>query len=173
MKKPLCASSFLAAILALAAFAPETGRAEVVRPAPNFVVTAGKTLQSWKGLPVILLIAPSPRSHAFRKQAQRIQASYQELAARNAVFVAAFTESDLAGTPAKLPSNVPFVVVPNGAQVAAQYGFDGQFSLNVIGRDGNLDLFSSQVVPASRIMDMILNNGEQQEAERKSASPAR
>ena len=139
--------------------------AEVVRPAPNFTWGIGRTLKSWKGQPVVLLIAPSPKSGAFRKQARRIEAVYQEFAARNVVFVAAFTDPEAAGQP--IPSNVPFVIANNGAQIAADYGMAGKFALSVIGKDGNLDLNSAQVVPASRIMDMILNNYEQQAPERK------
>ena len=156
----------LAVLATLAAFllVPEGVRAEVVRPAPAFVC-AGKSLKSFKGQPVILLIAPSPRSAAFRKQAKRIQSAYQDFAARKAVFVAVFTDPDAEGR--AIPSNVPFTPAREGAKVAAAYGFDGNFSLCVIGKDGNLDLTTSKVVPASRIMDMIYNNAEQQAAERK------
>ena len=159
----------LLALGLLAVFAVAAAHAEVVRPAPNFTWGTGRTLKSWKGQPVVLLIAPSPDSSAFRKQAQRIQAAYLELAARNVVFVAAFTEPDTTSVPFanRLPSNVPFVVANNGPQIAADYGVDGKFSIAVIGVDGNLDLNSAKVIPASRIMDMILNNAEQQAAERK------
>ena len=139
--------------------------AEVVRPAPAFGCVAGKSLKSFKGQPVILLIAPSPRSGAFRKQARRIQEIYQSFASRNAVFVAVFTDPQAEGRP--IPSNVPFILAGEGEKVAAAYGFDGKFNLSVIGRDGNLDLTTPEVVPASRIMDMIYNNAEQQTAERK------
>ena len=150
----------LCAVIGLA-----SAQAGVVRPAPNFTWGIGRTLKSWKGQPVVLLIAPSPKSGAFRKQARRIEAVYQEFAARNVVFVAAFTDPEAAGQP--IPSNVPFVIANNGAQIAADYGMAGKFALAVIGKDGNLDLNSAQVVPASRIMDMILNNYEQQAPERK------
>lgn len=139
--------------------------ADVVRPAPNFTWDAGKTLANWKGQPVVLLIAPSPQSSAFLKQLHRIEAVYQQFAARNAVFVAAFTEE--AAPMEKIPGNFPLVIARNGPQVAANYGFDGKFALAVIGKDGNLDLNTAKVVPASRIMDMILNNYAQQASERK------
>lgn len=151
--------------LTATALACSQAGAEVVRPAPNFTWAAGKTLKTWNGQPVVLIIAPSPRSSAFRKQAKRIEAIYQEFAARKVIFVAAFTDPEQAG--AQIPVNVPFVIVANGAEVAAAYGFDGKFSVNVIGKDGNLDLSTPKVVPASRIMDMIFNNFEQQTAERK------
>jgi len=153
------------AVFAAFTFATGNAQADVVRPAPNFVVASGQTLKSWKGQPVVLLIAPSPRSSAFRKQVRRIEAVYQEFAARNTLFVVAFTDPEAAGQ--RIPSNLPFVVAKNGAKVTADYGFDGKFSISVIGKDGNLDLNSAKVVPASRIMDMIINNAEQQAAERK------
>jgi len=162
MKTPLLSAVLLAAALVLA---PGVSQADVVRPAPNFAWAGGKTLKTWKGQPVVLLIAPSPRSAAFRKQAKRIQAVYQEFAARNTVFVAAFTDAEAAGEP--IPCNVPFVVAANGAQVAADYGFNGTITVAVIGKDGNLDLNNGKVVPASRLMDMIYNNFEQQQGERK------
>ena len=81
---------------------------------------------------------------------------------------AAFTDPEAAAE--KIPSNVPFVVANNGAQIAANYALEGDFALAVIGRDGNLDLNSAKVVPVSRIMDMVINNAEQQAAERPKAS---
>lgn len=161
MNKP--ALFLLAAALALlpAAFA----QAQVVRPAPNFAWAPGKTLAAWKGQPVVLVIAPSPASKDFRAQAKRIEQSFPQLSARRVLFVAAFTESG--AETEKITSNVPFIVVPNGRQVAAAYGFEGRISVNVIGRDGNLDLASARVVPAWRIMDMVINNAEQQNSERK------
>ena len=156
------------ATLVVLALAPIPARSDAVRPAPNFTWATGKTLQSWKGQPVVLLIAPSPRSGTFRTQAKRIAAVYQEFAARNAVFVAAFADPEAAGQP--IPSNIPFAIASNGPQVATDYGFNGTFSVNVIGKDGNLDLSSAKVVPASRIMDMLINNSEQQTSERKQAA---
>ena len=152
----------LAALLLAAAMAAP-GHAEVVRPAPAIACVAGKSLQSFKGQPVIVLVAPSARSGAFRKQARRIQAVYQQFAARNAVFIAVFTEPD----ERPVPSNVPFILAADGPKTAADYGFNGKFNLYVIGRDRNLDLATAKVVPASRLMDAIYNNAEQQASERK------
>ncbi len=161
MNKP--ALFLLAAALALlpAAFA----QAQVVRPAPNFAWAPGKTLAAWKGQPVVLVIAPSPAAKDFRAQAKRIERAYPQLSARHILFVAAFTAPGAEAE--KIPCNVPFIVVPNGSAVAAAYGFNGCIGVNVIGRDGNLDLSSTQVVPAWRIMDMVINNAEQQTTERR------
>lgn len=150
---------------ALALLPAGLAQAQVVRPAPNFAWAPGKTLSAWKGQPVVLVIAPSPRSGDFRKQAKRIERAYPQFSARRILFAAAFTEPGAVNE--TLGSNVPFVIVPNGLQVAAAYGFNGRLSVNVIGRDGNLDLASTKVVPAWRIMDMVLNNAEQQATERR------
>lgn len=153
------------AAAALALLPAGLAQGQVVRPAPNFVWAPGKTLSAWQGQPVILIIAPSPASKAFRKQASRIEASYPQFSARRALFVAAFTQPGAENEP--LCTNVPFIVVPNGSRIAASYGFDGCLSVNVIGGDGNLDLSSPKIVPAWRIMDMIRNNAAQQASERK------
>jgi hypothetical protein len=150
---------------ALALLSAGAAQAQVVRPAPNFAWAPGKTLQTWKGQPVVLVIAPSPSSRAFSKQAKRIEGAYPQFSARRVLFAAAFTQPGAENLP--IPSNIPFVIVPNGAQIAAAYGFDGCFGLNVIGRDGNLDLISTKVTPAWRIMDMVYNNAEQQATERR------
>lgn len=157
MKKLSLAALLLAAVWA----AP--GNAEIVRPALPIACVAGKSLQSFKGQPVIVLVAPSARSADFRRQAGRIQAVYQEFAARNAVFIAVFTEPD----ERPVPSNVPFILAADGPRTAADYRFNGKFNLYVIGRDRNLDFASAKVVPASRLMDVIYNNAGQQASQRK------
>ncbi|XHR28788.1 MAG: hypothetical protein ACFUZC_23095 [Chthoniobacteraceae bacterium] len=160
MNKP--ALLLLAAALAL--LPAGLAQAQVVRPAPNFSWASGKTLQSWRGQPVVLVIAPSPLSKEFRAQAKKIERDYQQFAARKVVFVAVFTQPGAENGP--LCTNIPFVVVPNGADIACRYG-TRIFSLNVIGRDGNLDLSSDKVESSWKIMDMIRNNAEQQASERK------
>jgi len=136
--------------------------ANVVRPAPDFVVAGGKTLRSLRGQPVVLLVAPSPRSKAFRSQVKRLEKDYRRFAAQNAVFVAAFTESSEG-----LRTNIPFAVASNGAAVAARYGLTGPFHLLVIGRDGNIDLLTSKVSGSYAVRDAILNNYTMQAASRR------
>jgi len=152
----------LAAALALLLPPPTPALANVVRPAPDFVLSTGKPVRSLRGQPVVLLVAPSPRSRAFRKQVRRLEADYQRYAARGTVFVAAFTQSTEG-----LESNIPFVVARDGATVAAQYGVNTPFGLAVIGMDGNLDLITSEVSGAYRVRDAILNNYQHQSQERK------
>jgi len=151
-----------AAALALLIPALLPAAANVVRPAPDFVLATGKPVRSLRGQPVVLLVAPSPRSRAFRKQVRRLEADYQRYAARSTVFVAAFTQSAEG-----LESNIPFVIARDGASVAAQYGVNTPFGLAVIGRDGNLDLITSEVSGGYRVRDAILNNYELQTQERR------
>ncbi len=149
------------ALVALTAAAP-LSMAKVVRPAPDVVLETGKGLKSLRGQPVVILVATHPQSRTFRKQAKRLEREYQRFAARKTVFIAAFTQSS-----AGLSSNIPFVLARNGAAVAAQYGVNTPFALMVIGQDGNLDLQTAKLSPASRVRDAILNNYAQQAAQRK------
>ncbi len=160
MNKPL--ALLLATTLALTGVV-STSHADIVRPSPDFALSTGKSLKTLRGQPVVLLVAPTPQSRAFRKQVKRLQDEYQTFAARGVVFVAAFTESSEG-----LRSNIPFAVARDGAAVAASYGVTGPFALMVIGRDGNLDLQTGKVSGAYRAMDAILNNFALQSAERKS-----
>ena len=166
MTKPLPLALALLSLLALI-IAASTAAADVVRPAPEFTWAGGKaaSLRTLRGQPVVLIIAPSAKSHAFRKQVKRLQAEYTPLAARATVFAAAFTGE--AASDDVIPSNIPFVIVNNGAAVAARYGVTGSFGLMVIGKDGNLDLQTAKVSPASVVRDAILNNADLQAAERR------
>ncbi|HWB60439.1 MAG TPA: DUF4174 domain-containing protein [Chthoniobacteraceae bacterium] len=159
MKKALAS---LVAILCVAAIA----HAAVVRLAPEFGWTgAGNkhvTLKSLRGQPVVLIVADSVRNRTFRKQAGRLKELYQDFANRKVVFFAAFGK-DAQGV---IPSDVPFVTVDNGAKVAADYGVQGDFALIVIGPDGNVDMQSSKLAPATRIRDVIINSFPTQSAER-------
>jgi len=139
-----------------------SARAEIVRPAPDFVISGGKSLKSFLGQPVVLVIAPSPESKVFRRQIRRLQRGYEGLAARKTIFIAAFSKNN-SGV---IRSNIPFATAANGARVAADYGATGPICVAVIGQDGNLDLKSEESVPAFRVRDAILNNFTLQAAER-------
>ena len=141
------------------------GFAETVRPAPDFAWegVSGKTsLKSLRGQPVVMLVAKSPRVGAFKKQIKRLREAYQQFASRNVVFVAAFSEND-----DRVNSDIPFVVASNGPRVIADFGVTEPFELIVIGKDGNVDLQTSRVCPASRVRDVIQNSFTAQAAERK------
>ncbi len=160
--KKLVFAALVAALIScfLAAMA---ANAEVVRPAPDFTWAAGKTLKSLRGQPVVLLFAPSPKLKEFRKQVARLEAKYHEFAAQNTVFVVAFTQND----GKEFRSSIPFLVASEGAETASRYGSAAPFGLMVIGKDGNLDLKTAKLSPASAVRDAISNAQDLQASERK------
>ena len=111
---------------------------------------------------MVILIGTSPDAGDLRKQAQRIEDKYLDFAARKTIFVAAFT-----GAQGRVASNVPFVIAQNGAAVAATYGAQGKsLAVVVLGPDGNVDMVSTQVEGAQRILDIINNTFQTQAAAR-------
>lgn len=140
--------------------------ADVIRKAPDFTWPGAgnksRSLRSLSGQPVVLVIADSPRSGAFRKQAAWLRQTYSQLAAKGAVFIAAFREGE-----GPVKSDIPFVVANNGSAVASAYGVEGGFGLVVIGRDGNVDYQTSQVRTGERVRDLIINNFQVQAGTRK------
>ena len=59
---------------------------------------------------------------------------------------------------------MPYAVAANGAAVAAAYGANpNDFSVIVLGPDGNVDMMSKKVEGAQRILD-IINNSYQAQA---------
>jgi len=132
-------------------------QAEVVREAPSFTWTdstgSAKPLKSLRGQPVVLVIAKSPREWAFRSQVGQLQKIYARLAAEKLLCVAAFS-----GEQEVIRSNIPFLTVPDGPGTATAYEVPEGFSIAVIGADGNLDCFSTRVLPAQRIFDIIQNS---------------
>jgi len=157
--------ALLIAIAALAALCAQAS-AEVVQAAPNFTWTdaSGKTqsLLSFKGQPVVLIVAPSPTSWAFRSQVGALREMYEQLAAHKTIFVAAFTQAG-----GMIKSNIPFVIASDGPRVAYDYHTAPKFGVAVIGRDGNLDYLTSKVLPVQRIYDVIDNSYVSQEALRR------
>lgn len=140
--------------------------ANVVHPAPDvtWVGAGGKTASSktFRGQPVVILVAPSPDTGALRKQAARIEGLYLQFAARKTVFLTAFTQTN-----GRVPSDVPFAVAANGPAVAAAYGVPpSALSIIVISPDGNVDMVSNKVEGAQRILDVINNTFQAQAAAR-------
>jgi hypothetical protein len=132
-------------------------QAEVVREAPSFTWTdstgSAKPLKNLRGQPVVLVIARSPREWSFRSQVGQLQKIYERFAAQKLLCVAAFSgEQDL------IRSNIPFLTVPDGPGTATTYEMPEGFAIAVIGADGNLDCFSTRVLPAQRIFDIIQNS---------------
>jgi hypothetical protein len=154
----------LVTILSLAIAASLTA-APNVRPAPDFTfpgIGGAKSLRTLRGQPVVLLVAKNAESRAFRKQVQAIEETYRELASRKTVFAVAFEEG-----PGAVSSNVPFVVVNNGAAVAKAYGLKGDLVVGVVSPEGNLDLVSGEVTRGLRIREVILNTYSVQNAARR------
>ena len=171
MKKPRIFSiASIRTVLALSLFFAAfsfSSEAEVIRPAPNFTWEgAGKatSLRAVAGQPVVLIVARNARVHAFNAQLKKLRDLYQEFASRKVIFAAAIADG-----PPDVRSNIPFVIATNGAQVAAQYGVnDEDFNIIIIGRDGNVDYQTSNVLPASRVRDVIINSFVEQNNRRKS-----
>ena len=132
--------------------------ANVVRPAPDvtWIGAGGRTssIKTFRGQPVVILVAPSPDAGALRKEVGRIEDLYLQFSARKTVFLAAFT-----GTTGRVPSNIPFAIAANGAAVASAYGVPAnELSVIVVSPDGNVDMVSRKVEGAQRILDVINNS---------------
>jgi len=148
---------FLTTLVLLLAFTTSAWT-EVVNPAPNFSWprsgSGAYSLRELRGQPVVLVIAPSPRSRAFRKQAKRLEFIYNQLAAQKVVFIAAFIRE----AAVRIPSDIPWVVVADGARVAALYGVTKGFGIAVIGKDGNIDFQSTRVQSEKKVKDIVMNS---------------
>jgi|688.fasta_scaffold259994_3 peroxiredoxin len=160
-------STFRIFLLAAALALPSVCRAEVVRPAPDFVWLSsgakGKSLKSLRGQPVVLIVAESPRQRIFRAQVGQLKKVYQLLGNDKMVAVAAFTRE--LGV---IRSNIPFALAADPASVSSLYGVQGNFAVFVIGKDGNIDALSDRVLPGQRIIDIINNSFVVQRDNRKS-----
>jgi len=125
----------------------------LVRPAPDFTWHQRgelKHLSSLQGQPVLLLIAPSPKSWDFYRQLNALKGNYEHLAAQHLICLAAFTEEE-----GPVQCNIPFITVAQGAAVGAAYHAENHFALALISPDGNLDCFSTHVLAGQRIEDLI------------------
>lgn len=152
--------------LTLALLLSATSLANVVQRAPDFTWPGAgnksRSLRSLHGVPVVLVIASTPKNKQFKKQIALLKETYLQLAARGAIFIAAFREGD-----GPVHSDIPFVVANSGSSVASGYNVQGDFSIVVIGKDGNVDCQSTKVLPGERVRDLIINNFEVQNATRK------
>lgn len=139
--------------------------AAVIHLAPDFTILAtGKTrsLRAMRGQAVVLVIADSAKSKAFRKQLKNLETVYAELASKGVIFVAATANGE-----GPIPSNIPVAVANNGGAVAAAYGVNKGFQIAIIGRDGNLDYQTDHVLPPERVRDVIQNSFDVQSSARK------
>jgi hypothetical protein len=157
-------SRFLVALLAVA-FCASAHAQTVVRPAPDFAIAGvakGTSLKSFRGQAVVLVVTRRVRDKEFRATLSRLRDVYAQFTTEKVVFVAAIEEGD-----DTIPSNIPFVLAADPAQVAADYGVTSRFAIAVIGTDGNLDFITTRIVAGERIRDMVYNNYESQSAARK------
>ena len=160
--RPFLFACFCCIITAAASAAPATG---VVHPAPDFTFMAEsktRTLRSLRGQAVILIIAESPKNKAFKKQLKNLAGIYQELASKQVILVAA-----LASPEGPIPTNIPVVIASNGTGTAAAYGVQKGFQIAIIGRDGNLDYQTGNVLAAERVRDVVQNSFDIQTSARK------
>jgi peroxiredoxin len=137
--------------------APAEIRSQVVRATPDFSFPGAggksRTLHSLRGQPVVVIVAESPRTKAFRKQLDRLRNTYSPFASRQTIFVAAFRQGE-----GPVRSDLPFVVASNGPAVADAYGVREDFNIIIIGKDGNIDYQTSKVLSPERIRDVIQNS---------------
>lgn len=150
----------LSLIVALA-----TAHAAVVRPAPDFSIPGIgklKSLKALRGQPVVLVIAESPRTGDFKEQARNLKDLYQQFASKQVVFIAALGAGE-----GLVKSDIPFVLANNGPAVASAYGATEDFTLVIIGKDGNVDYQTTKVCTPERVRDVIQNSFEVQEGSRK------
>lgn len=148
MRTILFATFLLAALV--------TTDAAVVRLAPEISFTgAGRktSLKSLRGQPVVLVIAKSPGTWAFKDQVKLLKEIYQQFANKQVIFIAAFT-----GEQGPVKSDIPFIVADNGSAVASAYGVQDKFNIVIIGKDGNVDYQTSKVLPPERVRDVIQNS---------------
>jgi len=139
---------------------------EVVRLAPNFALEGTgnrSTLRSFSGKPIVLIIAKSASDKRVKDQVKRLKEFYQEFASQQVIFIAAFQDVSR-----DIQSDIPFVLAKEGSKVALDYAVkSGGFNLIIIGKDGNLDLQTAKVCPASRVRDVLINSYVVQSAARR------
>jgi hypothetical protein len=139
----------------------------IARLAPDFTFRGAQvhSLRGLRGQAVVLIIADSPRTGAFRKQLRNLEGYYSDFASRQTVFVAAFKkqESDVA-----VHSDIPFIIASNGPAVAAAYGAEkADMYVAIIGKDGNLDYVTTKKLPGARVRDVLQNSYAVQASSRK------
>lgn len=140
------------------------GKAEVVRPAPDlaFTLKEGKTrsLSSFRGQPLILLLADSPKRGPFKAQLKALEGSYDRLANRGVVVAAGFKK----GAAEALRTNIPLVEPADGSTACTAFGLKGDFAIVLIGPDGNIDYQTGKVININRILEVMQNSFEIQKA---------
>ncbi len=151
-------------LLALMLLSAGLSFAEVVRPVPPIafppVDGQARSLKSFAGQPVILLLADSAKRGDFRTQLKEMQKSFDRLAIRKTVVAAAFKNPE----PGDIHSDIPVITLPEGARVCEALKLKGKFSIALIGPDGNLDYITDKILNINRILEVMQNSYEMQKA---------
>ena len=138
--------------------------AEVVRPAPQVAFPPAdghaRTLKSFKGQPMIVLLADSAKRGDFRTQLKEMEKSFDRLSVRKTVIAAAFKKEDSG----EIRSNIPVITLPNGANACEAFQLKGNFAIALIGPDGNLDSITNNILNINRILEVMQNSFEIQKA---------
>jgi len=138
--------------------------AEVVRPVPNFafppVDGQSRSLKSFAGQPMILLLADSPKNSDFRIELKEMQKSFDRLAIRKTVVAAAFKNPNSG----EILSDIPVIMLPEGPRVCDTLQLKGTFAIALIGPDGNLDYLTNKILNINRILEVMQNSYEMQKA---------
>ncbi len=140
--------------------------AAVVRLAPEFTIPSignkNRGLKSFRGQAVVLLVADSSQTRAFKKQVRYLEQVYPQFASKQVIFVAALKD-----TTKPIHSDIPFSIANNPEAVAASYGIQDRFNLVVIGKDGNVDYQTGKVCTGERVRDVVQNSFVIQTSDRK------
>lgn len=152
-----CLGRLAVCLVGAGGFLLTPAHAAVVDPTPDFawVNAAGQpqSASQFRKQPVVIIVAPSPRSWVFRSQVGQLQRVFQRLSATGAICVAAFTEAS-----GRIRSDIPFAIAQDGPRVAFLYGVQPPFGIIVLGKDGNIDANSTRVLKGQRILDIIGNS---------------
>ncbi len=128
-----------------------------------------RTLASFKGQPLILLLADSPKRRAFKAQLKELESSFDRLAIRGTLVAAGFKGGD----PSAVRTNVPLVHLPEGPSACAAFRLKGDFAIVLVGPDGNIDYQTEKVLNMNRILEVMQNSYEVQKAAQRGSGGAR
>jgi uncharacterized protein YccT (UPF0319 family) len=138
--------------------------AGVVRPAPQIAFPSvdgnARTLKSFRGQPIIVLLADSPKRGDFRTQLKEMEKSFDRLAIRKTLVVAAFRKQDSG----EITSNIPVLTLPDGPGACDAFQMKGKFAIAIVGPDGNLDYLTNNILNINRILEVMQNSYEIQKA---------
>lgn len=170
MKRP---RSLLLLALPVLLAGEQSGLGEVVRPAPSIAFPSDgvkpRTLASFKGQPLILLLADSPKRRTFKAQLKELESSFDRLAIRGTVVAAGFKGGD----PGAVRTDVPLVILPEGPTACSAFQLKGEFAIVLVGPDGNIDYQTGKVLNMNRILEVMQNSYEVQKAAQRGSGGAR